>query len=134
METAETEASTPAPLKIKGCGTPPYFCASIPVTRNSARQGQHAGLKTAATRAQRAEVRGHNLLGDGRCVRFRGGSRGWSRLGIRRRGIGGQVEIVADGFAPGIGAEGVDVFVLGEVQGLHEGLAEIREGGGGFGL
>ncbi len=31
----------------------------------------------------------------------------------------------ADGFAPGICAVGVDVFVLGEVQGLHEGLAEV---------
>ena len=40
----------------------------------------------------------------------------------------------ADGCAPGIGAEGVDVFVLGEVQGLDKGLAEISEGGGGFGL
>src|SRR5229473_4996718 len=40
----------------------------------------------------------------------------------------------ADGFAPGICAVGVDVFVLGEVQGLHEGLAEIGEGGGGFGF
>ena len=29
MEPAETGTSTPAPLKIKGCGTPPYFCASI---------------------------------------------------------------------------------------------------------
>ena len=28
----------------------------------------------------------------------------------------------ADGFAPGIGAVGVDVFVLGDVQGLDEGL------------
>jgi len=40
----------------------------------------------------------------------------------------------ADGFAPGIGAEGVDVFVLGEVQSLDERLAEIGEGGGGFGF
>ncbi len=69
-----------------------------------------------------------------RCVRWLRGSGGWSRLSNWRWGIGGEVEIVADGFAPGIGAEGVDVFVLGEVQGLHEGLAEIREGGGGFGL
>ena len=38
----------------------------------------------------------------------------------------------ADGFAPGIGAEGVDVFVLGEVQSLDEGLAEIGEGTGRF--
>jgi hypothetical protein len=40
----------------------------------------------------------------------------------------------ADGFAPVIGAEGVDVLALGEVQGLDEGLAEIGEGGGGFGF
>jgi hypothetical protein len=32
--------------------------------------------------------------------------------------IGGLFVGGADGFAPGIGAEGVDVFVLGEVQGL----------------
>ncbi len=44
----------------------------------------------------------------------------------RRRGGGGRVEIVADGFAPGIGAEGVELFVLGEVQGLDEGLTEIQ--------
>src|SRR5258708_39694663 len=31
-----------------------------------------------------------------------------------------------EGFAPGIGAEGVDLFVLGEVQGLDEGLTEIQ--------
>ncbi len=48
--------------------------------------------------------------------------------------IGGPFVGLADGFAPGIGAVGVDVFVLGEGQGLHEGLAEIGEGGGGFGL
>src|SRR5260370_39802887 len=41
---------------------------------------------------------------------------------------------LADGFGPGIGVVGVDVFVLGDGQDLHEGLAEIREGGGGFGL
>src|SRR5713226_6022258 len=31
-----TIALPPAP-KIKECGAPPYFCASIPVTRNSSR-------------------------------------------------------------------------------------------------
>jgi len=36
--------------------------------------------------------------------------------------------------APGGGAEGVDVFVLREVQSLHEGLAEVGESGGGFGF
>src|SRR5712692_9785546 len=58
------------------------------------------------------------LFGGGRCIRCRRGGRGWSRLRIRGWGIGGEVEIVADGFAPGIGAVGVDVFVLGEGQGL----------------
>ena len=29
------------------------------------------------------------------------------------------VDAVADRFAPAFGAEGVDVFVLGEVDGLH---------------
>ena len=48
--------------------------------------------------------------------------------------IGGQVEIISDGLAPGVRAVGVDVLVLGEVQGLDESLAEIGEGGGGFGL
>jgi len=36
--------------------------------------------------------------------------------------------------APGGGAEGVDVFVLGEFESLHEGLAEVGESGGGFGF
>jgi len=35
---------------------------------------------------------------------------------------------------PGIGAEGVDVLVLGELDGLVQGLAEISEGGGGSGF
>jgi hypothetical protein len=46
----------------------------------------------------------------------------------------GRTETATDGAAPGIGAEGIDVFVLGKVKCLHEGLAEIGEGGGGFGL
>jgi len=40
----------------------------------------------------------------------------------------------ADGVAPGVGAEGVDVFVLGEVDGLHESLGEVGDGVGGFGF
>jgi hypothetical protein len=47
---------------------------------------------------------------------------------------GGRGEGGADGFAPGIAAEGVDVFVLGELDGLQQGLAEIGQGGGGFGF
>jgi len=40
----------------------------------------------------------------------------------------------ADGLAPGVGAEGVDVFVLGEMDGLGESLREVGEGAGGAGL
>src|SRR5229473_3069879 len=41
---------------------------------------------------------------------------------------------VADGFAPAVLAESVDVFVLGDVDGLHEGLDQISDGVGGFGF
>ena len=40
----------------------------------------------------------------------------------------------ADGFAPVFGAEGVDVFVLGDVDGLQESLKEVSDGAGGFGF
>ena len=48
--------------------------------------------------------------------------------------LGGLFVGLADGFAPGVGVVGVDVFVLGEGQNLDQGLAEISEGGGGFGF
>jgi hypothetical protein len=61
-----------------------------------------------------------------------------------RSGVGvGWVEVVVvggdgggDGVAPGVGAEGVDVFVLGETSGLEEGLEHIGYGAGyaGFGF
>jgi len=40
----------------------------------------------------------------------------------------------ADGVAPGVGAEGVDVFVLGLAGGLHQGLEHVgdRAGYAGF--
>jgi hypothetical protein len=41
------------------------------------------------------------------------------------------VDRIADGAAPGVGAEGVDVLVLGEMDGLDEGLGEIGESAGG---
>jgi hypothetical protein len=44
------------------------------------------------------------------------------------------VDGVADGFAPAVGAEGVDVFVLGEVDGLQESLGEVGDGAGGSGF
>ncbi len=59
-----------------------------------------------------------------------------------RFGFGGGREAVvavavdggADGIAPGVGAESVDVFVLGEVDGLHESLRQVGDGMGGFGF
>jgi hypothetical protein len=40
----------------------------------------------------------------------------------------------ADGGAPSIGVETVDVFVLGEGDGLEHGLGEVGESGGDFGF
>ena len=88
---------------------------------------------------------------NGFCARGRhGGVRRWGRLWgwgwlgslIRRRfGLGGGVAVIevltdgiADGPAPGIGAEGVDVLVLGKMDGLGQSLGEIGEGAGGAGL
>src|SRR5262249_28646820 len=48
--------------------------------------------------------------------------------------LDGSADGGAEGAAPGFGAEGVDVFVLGELDGLDEGLGEVGEGGGGFGV
>jgi len=41
---------------------------------------------------------------------------------------------VEDGVAPGVGAEGVDVLVLGQASGLEEGLEHVgdRAGYAGF--
>ena len=39
-----------------------------------------------------------------------------------------------DGVAPGVCAEGIDVFVLGEVDSLKQGLGEVRKSGGGSGF
>jgi len=44
------------------------------------------------------------------------------------------VDGVADGLAPGIGAEGLAIFVLGDLDGLHEGLGQIGDGVGSFGF
>jgi transposase InsO family protein len=64
---------------------------------------------------------------------------GWLRSLIRRRfgwrrGVS-VIKVLADGIAnglaPGVGAEGVDVLVLGEMDGLDEGLGEIGDGSGG---
>jgi len=46
----------------------------------------------------------------------------------------GEFLVVADGGDPLVDAEGGDVLVLGELHGSDESLAEIGEGGGGFGF
>ena len=62
-------------------------------------------------------------------------------LSRRPFGLRGGLEVIevladgiADGLAPGVGAEGVDVFLLGKMDGLGESLGEIGEGAGGAGL
>jgi hypothetical protein len=61
----------------------------------------------------------------------------------RGLGVGGRggmsvgevlVDGIADGVAPSGGSKGVDVLVLGEMDGLGEGLGEIGEGAGGTGF
>jgi hypothetical protein len=44
------------------------------------------------------------------------------------------VDGIADGVAPAVGAEGFDVFVLGEADGLEERLREVGDGACGFGF
>jgi len=44
------------------------------------------------------------------------------------------VDGVADVVAPGVGAEGVGVFVLGEADRLEESLRQVGDGAGGFGF
>jgi hypothetical protein len=66
-------------------------------------------------------------------------------LGLRLAGLfgfgGGREAVVvvafdgiADGFAPAVVAKSVAVFVLGDVDGLHESLGQVGNGAGGFGF
>jgi hypothetical protein len=55
------------------------------------------------------------------------------RVGREAIGVVG-VDGIADGFAPGVRAEGVDVFLFGNVDGLHESLGQVGDGVGGFGF
>jgi len=61
-------------------------------------------------------------------LRRRGGFRNWLLVPRRIGERGGH------SLAPGSDAEGVDVLVLGEGDGLEKSLAEIGESGGGFAL
>ena len=62
--------------------------------------------------------------------------RGWFGFGGggREEVVVVEVDGIADAFAPAVGAEGVDVFVLGDVDGLHESLGQVGDGAGGPGL
>jgi hypothetical protein len=44
------------------------------------------------------------------------------------------VDGIADGFAPAVRAESVDVFVLGDMDGLKQSLGQVGDGAGGFGF
>jgi hypothetical protein len=64
----------------------------------------------------------------------------WRSFGLFGCG-GGREEVVvvasdgvADGLAPAVRAEGVGVFVLGEVDGLQERLGQVGDRAGGSGL
>lgn len=46
----------------------------------------------------------------------------------------GRGETGADGFAPSLGAEGIAIFVLGDLDGFDQGLTKGSESCGGFGL
>ena len=76
---------------------------------------------------------GMGLFGFGGVVGVGDGPLGFAR-GKREAVIVVAVDGVADGFAPAVGAEGVDIFVLGDVDGLHESLDEVGDGVGGFGF
>lgn len=82
-----------------------------------------------------------------RRTRRKGGLRGrrtglkTGHYGVLRIGGRGRIAVVevlvdgvADGIAPIVGVKGIDAFVLGETDGLEEGLGEIGEGAGGAGL
>ncbi len=77
-------------------------------------------------------MRRQSRLRSGTCLRSLIRWRFWWRGGVA------VVEVladgIADGLAPGVGTEGVDVLVLGKMDGLGESLGEIGEGAGGAGL
>jgi hypothetical protein len=68
-------------------------------------------------------------------VRFGFGVGGGIVVGVGREEIVVvAVDGVADGFAPAVGAEGVDVFVLGKVDGLQLGLEHVGDSAGESGF
>jgi hypothetical protein len=55
-----------------------------------------------------------------------GGGSGWEAV------VEVLVDGIGDGVAPAVAAEGVDVFLLGQADGLEERLRQIGDGAGGF--
>jgi hypothetical protein len=58
----------------------------------------------------------------------------WRVWRWRWRGLGWRAEAGTDGFAPGFGAPGLNVFVAGVLDGLHEGLAKVGDDGACLGF
>jgi len=72
-------------------------------------------------------------------IRPKGRRRGGLGFGSGRRAWWEEVVLVAIdgiayGFAPAFGAERVDVFMLANVDGLHESLRQVGDGAGGSGF
>src|SRR5437667_6442137 len=69
-----------------------------------------------------------------------GGWGGGGLLGLFGLGGGREAVVVvafdgvADGLSPAVGAEGVDVFVLGDADRLHERLGQVGNGASGSGF
>ena len=109
------------------------------------RAGPRPGLYMDGLRGRRAGRKGgHYTLNEFGASRRQGSAWRWVwlgmlghyrglRIGWRGRIAVGEVLVdgAADGIAPIVGAKGVDVFVLGEMDSLDEGLGQIGEGAGG---
>src|SRR5882724_672067 len=109
------------------------------------RAGPRPGLYMGGLRGRRTGRKaGHYTLNEFGASRRQGSAWRWVWLGMlghyRGLRIGGRgriamgevlVDGAADGTAPIVGAKGVYVFVLGEMDGLDEGLGKIGDGSGG---
>ncbi len=104
-----------------------------------ARQYRRGGHRVGPGKARQYRRGGHRV-GPGKPGPYRRlGSRGGLGVGVEVNvggGIGWAEAVVVggdgvvDGIAPAVGAEGVDVFVLGEVDGLQLGLEHVGDGAG----
>src|SRR5438309_302942 len=59
----------------------------------------------------------------------------WRVVGGRRVGVVGVgFDGIAEGWGPAVGAEGLAIFVLRDVDGLHERLGQVGDGASGSGF